>query len=274
MIKRLKYMRWLLLLPLLLIWLLPIGVALAGSPTDVVTINAYGYIVASPSNLVLTKVNDHQVDVSWVKGWDATNTMVRAKYGAIPTDVGDGYQVYYGAGTTASDFSVNLDMDDTTIYYKAWSQRADLVYEGSIFGIFSSIRGIGMTLIALILLPIALLTLAYVFKRPTLTWASAICWVVLSVYSYQQATKPLWTTVDIYNILFLVSVLMTLFCVIESMLMRPRREDGEPDPLSSDEEFAKESNSIAARREHDINRRVYGSRGDRRYEDGTNKEKK
>jgi hypothetical protein len=230
MIKRIQYLIWLLLLPLLLIWLLSIGVALAGNPTDVITINAYGYIVASPSNLVLTKVSDHQIDVSWVKGWDAANTMVRAKYGVIPTDVGDGYQVYYGAGSSASDFSVNLELSDSTIYYKAWSQRVDGVYEGSIFGIYNSIRGVGMVLIAFLLLALIPTVISFIVKngKLALTILGMIGWILLGAYSYTLSTT-IW---DIYYDLFVASIGMTLITgiiIVASLLSKDKDDSDEED---------------------------------------------
>ncbi len=121
----------------------------AGTSADV-TITATGYICAAPGGLILTYVNDYEVGISWTKGIDAANTMVRGAVGRVPTSRTDGYLVYYGSGNTTSDTGVSFEETAAPIYYRAWSQNAGGIWEET--GIWNFIEGVGMTLIALFIL--------------------------------------------------------------------------------------------------------------------------
>lgn len=95
-------------------------------------------ITATPSlttgiiNFTITYVSDTQLDLDWGFSGDAVNIMIRAQYGAYPDDIPnedtaptDGYLVYYGGDTSASDTSMNFDESPGVLYYKAWGQKAD-----------------------------------------------------------------------------------------------------------------------------------------------------
>lgn len=75
----------------------------------------------APENFTLTYVSETEVGITWDIGTNADNTLIRAKYGEYPEDTTDGYQVYYGAGTSTSDTGVNFDASLDTVYYRAWS---------------------------------------------------------------------------------------------------------------------------------------------------------
>lgn len=141
-------MKWLkvVILSLLLVLLIPSPI-LADTSQDV-TVTAAGWILAQPpTGLTLTYISDYEVGISWTKGVDADNTMIRGAVGRVPEDISDGYLVYNGSGTTTSDTGVSLDETATPVYYRAWSQDVHGSWES--IGISDFIGGIGMTLLAL-----------------------------------------------------------------------------------------------------------------------------
>ncbi len=152
----------------------------AGTSADV-TITATGYICAAPGGLILTYVNDNEVGISWTKGVDAANTMVRGAVGRLPTSITDGYQVYYGSGNTTSDTGVSFEETAAPIYYRAWSQNAAGIWE--INGIWDYIEGVGMTLIALILFGGIVSFFALWKKSPLIGMAASAVWVFTLMYT-------------------------------------------------------------------------------------------
>jgi len=73
-----------------------------------------------PSSFTAAAISDSQIDLTWVMGDGAGRTMVRGKTGGYPADYSDGYEVYFGIGTGASDTGLS---DNTTYYYRAWSEK-------------------------------------------------------------------------------------------------------------------------------------------------------
>ena len=87
---------------------------------------------AGITGFTITYISDTQLDLDWNNGSAVSQVMVRAKYGEYPADIpdedtapSDGYQVYYGAGTSASDTSMDFDENPGKLYYRAWAQKAD-----------------------------------------------------------------------------------------------------------------------------------------------------
>lgn len=138
---------WRSLLGLLTFALISLWPQTVSADTSVdVTITATGIVVEAPGGLILTYVTDYQVDVDWTKSAGAEMTMVRAAVGRPPADRTQGYLIYYGNGTAASDTGVSLDETGAAIFYRAWSET--LVGEWSPGYAENSIQGVGMTLIA------------------------------------------------------------------------------------------------------------------------------
>jgi hypothetical protein len=73
----------------------------------------------APAIFTATPDGSDQIDLSWIKGAGANNTMVRGKLGSYPASVSDGYQVYFNTGLSASDTGL---IPSTTYYYRAWSE--------------------------------------------------------------------------------------------------------------------------------------------------------
>ena len=128
---------------------LPIGVCFASSSAGVtVSGNPPGFI-GPPTNFTLTKLDSNRVEITWVEGINADNTMIRRSTGGYPEDETDGTQVYYGSGEEYTE--ENLDLDRIVYYYRAWGEKSsiysDEYAEGSIGG--GVLLFIGMVALAL-----------------------------------------------------------------------------------------------------------------------------
>lgn len=76
-----------------------------------------------PEDFVVTYISDNELELTWALGQYAENTLVRGAIGRCPEDRNDGYLVYYGSGTNATDWvRVGVDLD---ICYVAWSEGVD-----------------------------------------------------------------------------------------------------------------------------------------------------
>jgi len=78
------------------------------------------------------------LDFTWGYSGNTTQIMIRGKYGSYPANIADnltqpsdGYLVYYGANTTASDTSMDFDQNPGAIYYRAWGQKNDGTWDTS-----------------------------------------------------------------------------------------------------------------------------------------------
>jgi len=139
--------KWLIALIIVIaIFLIPVSVLADTSAS--VTVTATGYVVGAPGDFTLTYISDYEVGISWTKGADAVNTMVRAKYGSMPTSRTDGYRIYYGDGISASDTGVNFDESAATVYYRAWSENAGGLWEET--GTSDSMESAIMTLLGIL----------------------------------------------------------------------------------------------------------------------------
>ena len=141
--------KWLVILVLLALGLILATVPVLAGTSAEVTVTATGYICEAPGGLTLTYVSDYEVGISWTKGEDAVNTMIRAKYGSVPESRTDGYLVYYGAGTSASDTGVSIDETVAPIYYRAWSESTGGAWEEE--GISNFFEGGGMLFIGMLI---------------------------------------------------------------------------------------------------------------------------
>lgn len=162
----------------LLVLLIP-SVASASTSEDVV-VTATGYVAGVPGDFTLTYISDYEVGISWTKGPDAQNTMVRGAVGRLPEDRTDGYQVYYGDGTSTSDTGVSLDETAAPVYYRAWSQNVSGVWEEE--GVSDSLEGFGMTTVAIALIVLVFSILAFWKRDAVLYMLSTIGWIFMTFY--------------------------------------------------------------------------------------------
>lgn len=180
------------------------------------------------TNFTVTYVNETQIDLSWGFSGDAVNIMIRAKYGEYPDDIPDedtaptdGYLVYYGSGTSCSDTSVNFDENVSTLFYKAWGQKAS----GKWYTDTSTGEQESEMLLLGILAGLALIPLIASFAlksgRKILCWVSAGGWILLSAYSYTRY-ETLW---DVYYSLFLFAGIMVMACAFLPLIFKEKKED-------------------------------------------------
>jgi hypothetical protein len=165
---------------------IPISVEAATTADVVVT--ASGYIVGSPSGLVISYTGEDYVDISWVKGALAENTMVRVGHTGYPTSLTDGGLVYYGNGTTTqyvySYATLLANEEYEGLYFTAWSQRADGVWQmiGSSTGAYSFWQDVNMLFVIVSLIVLALTFYAFKLKNVALSIVSAFGWAGLAIH--------------------------------------------------------------------------------------------
>jgi hypothetical protein len=168
--------KWLAILALLILGLV-LGVIPASADTSAeVTVTATGWVCGAPGGFTITYISDYEVGLSWAKGAGAVNTMVRAAYGRMPESREDGYLVYYGDREYCSDTAVSLDETATPVYYRAWSQNIGGAWEeGETTGF---IEGIGVTMIAFIVLALGIVGIA-MWKKHLLLYLVAFIGLIL-----------------------------------------------------------------------------------------------
>jgi len=82
-----------------------------------------------PTDFTVQQIGE-DIICNWTNSPTGVATMIRAKFGDYPADMTDGYEVFYGAGSTAIDTGVNLDENISTIFYVAYAENA--------FGVWST----------------------------------------------------------------------------------------------------------------------------------------
>lgn len=215
----------LLLAGLMLLFPSPAGAA----TTADITITATGIVVAAPGGFTLTYVSDYEIGIDWVKAVGAENTMVRAAVGRYPETITDGYLVYYGDGTSATDTGVSLDETAAAVYYRAWSETAGGVFspvwaEGLMEGIGVIIVGIA----ALILVAIIGLGLAWSQKNVIFAIIGTFVMLMAGFFSYTKIE----TDGDLFWGFFLGCMGMAFMGILEAVSLRPTST--EPDEIDED----------------------------------------
>ena len=201
-----------------------------------ITITATGYICEAPGGFTLTYISDYEVGISWIKGLDADETIIRAAYGRYPTSPTDGYLVYEGIGNACSDTAVSLDETAVPIYYRAWSVKGGIVHEASWAESF--IEGIGVTLLAFLIVAIGLTIGGYHLKSMPLVYGAGGVWAVLAGYSYQQAATVDFGTWDTFGMLFWIAIAMIIVCMVEPVIYKKSKALAEEtaDAIGQDDE--------------------------------------
>jgi hypothetical protein len=214
---------------------LPASSALAGVGEEI-TIVANPLVTGGIANFTITYISETQLDFDWGYTGDATHIMIRGKYGDYPanitdpwTDPSDGYLVYYGVDTSASDTSMDFDANPGPIYYSAWAQKDNgMWYMDMESGWEESAI---VTLIALILLALGLMIVGYVFKRQAFAFGAVGGWLLIGVYSYTRSVA-VW---DIYFTLFFFCMGLVIVSALEAMYLREKPPEPPRDMDSLDE---------------------------------------
>ena len=136
------------------------------------------------------------VVASWTNSPTGTATMVRAKYGSAPTNINDGYLVYYGPLDTATDTGVNVDENMSQVVYVAWADTLS-GWSLPVQAIYEDGR------MALILITAAFIALAFWRQTPALKVVSGIVAIVFGAY---------WATVVLNSYVYMATGVG--FCVI------------------------------------------------------------
>jgi len=212
-----------------------------------VTVTAVGYVCDAPGGFTLTYISDYEVGISWVKGVDAENTMVRAAIGRLPTDRDDGWLVYYGDGTSTTGWT-NMETLSEPVYYRAWSENAGGIWEET--GASDYVEGIGMQLIAFIALAVGLTIGGYALKRMPLCFGAGGAWLVMAFYSMSKsAGSSVMDIVDIYMALFWIGIGLVLVCMLEPAMQGRRaklaeEEEGTPAIETEEDEGIREFTKV------------------------------
>lgn len=211
----------------------------AGTSQDV-TIIAMGFICAGPGDFCVTYISDYEVGISWERGEGVDNTMVRAAIGRCPEDRDDGYEVYYGNGSTTKDW-VNMETLSEEICYVAWTQN-DLGVWNDLDTGTGTVEGIGMVLIALISLSLGLLVISFWQKRIWLFISGGIAWFSLGMYGVIKGDSG-----EVLWIIGILGVMVAFVCFLAPLGMRIRTESGEA-TLSPDDAYERELEEEARER--------------------------
>jgi len=169
-----------------LLFLIPSSVEAATTADVLVT--AHGYIVGSPSGLVISYTGEDYVDISWTKGALADNTMVRVGHTGYPTSLTDGGLVYYGTGTSTQyvySYATLLAGEEYEgLYFTAWSQRADGMWQmiGSTTGAYSFWQDVNMMFVVIALIVLTLTFFAFKLRNVGLSIISAFGWSGMAIH--------------------------------------------------------------------------------------------
>lgn len=211
-----------------------------GADTSVeVTVTAVGYICEAPGGFTVTYISDYEVGLSWSLGNNTANIMVRGATGRYPEDRDDGYLVYYGNDTSATDW-VNMETLSVPIYYKAWSQAASGVWNEDPSS--GEVEGISMILWALIFLCVSLFGLSFWQRKYWLFLACGITWFGLGMYGLVIRDT---STGDILWIIGWVGVALSIVCFLSWIWLRERIEP--PSVLTEEESYDKELEDIVSK---------------------------
>ena len=177
-----------LLLPLALLVLSFLPASVDAATTVDVIITAHGYIVGSPSGLVISYTGEDYVDINWAKGVGADNTMIRVGTTGYPTSLTDGGLVYYGNGTS-TQYVVNYarlltGQEYDGLYFTAWSQRADGIWQmiGATSGDYAFWQDVNLMFVIVCLIVLTLTFFAFRLKNVALSIVSAFGWAGLGIH--------------------------------------------------------------------------------------------
>jgi hypothetical protein len=184
-----------------------------------------------PPTLTATLASNTQVDLSWLMGAGATTTLVRAKYGAAPTGIADGYLVYSGNATTATDWISDIQLSDNALWYSAWSYNGagySLTYatdyvEGGDMAASIGMIGIGMCLMT----GLGINVVAWWREKWWVCPIAFLFWLGLAYYAYTQSTA-----FDFYRFITWVCAGFALVSIGEIWILRQRSEDAPEETMA------------------------------------------
>jgi len=221
--------RWILLILSLVCILVGVFTSTVDAGTQEVTVTASGIVIQCPGGLVLNYVSNYEVIISWTNPPGSTNiTALRATVGREPTGPTDGYLVYQGTNTTATDW-INLDGIGETIYYRAYGMDVDGTFSlcfasGDTGGVSMHITG-SWLLVGLIALSLGLTWLSLKADLILFRIAGFLCWASLAFMFFTNVfgtdIGDSWTTLIAF--LFLVMAFATLLLQMNSEIKHEKK---------------------------------------------------
>jgi hypothetical protein len=119
------------ILVVIYIIMIPSGTALADTQITI-NVTADPLISVGIYDFRIIYISDQQLDFEWGFSAGTSNIMIRGEYGEYPDNIvdvntapSDGYLIYYGNNTTASDTSMDFDLNPGPLYIRAWAQNID-----------------------------------------------------------------------------------------------------------------------------------------------------
>ena len=208
-----------LLLGLVLVLLCASG-AMAADPSVSITVSKWAQAPLEPTDFEITQITLSSVNITWTMGTAANITIVRYSTSGYPFTVSDGSLAYSGNLTYVVVEDLNLD--EYTYYFRAWSQNeygtSTGYAQGSIgteaeddsgattIGTFTfSLTGEDMGLLEMIFL-IALIGFAF-WKRGWIRVLLAICIIIWGAFVVQYDVKVAAPLLAIGTVLFIMGAM-------------------------------------------------------------------
>lgn len=172
----------------------------------------------APTNFTATQTGVSSINLTWAMGLYATDVYIMGKEGQPPSDMTDGYLVYFGNGTYVELTGLSLGLN--TYYYKAWSSNPT---GNSTDYAETNIGGDSMMFLVFAIIPLALLGFWVVRRNGFLAYAASGAFVLLALMSMQQSSAPNPGTItDVYMGLFWIGIGMTVTCALLPTLTREK----------------------------------------------------
>ena len=92
-------------------------------------------------------------------------------------------------------------------------------------------------------LALFLMIAGYHFRRPSIAIASSIAWLIFGYYTRSLSTA----TWDIYYVFFVLGIALFFISFVEGLILRPKKEDTEPEEDIYDRETQEMEEYIAKR---------------------------
>jgi len=242
-----------------------VPMAVIADDTATITITARPRISGGITNFQVTAVSESEIDFSWGYESPADRIMIRGKVGGYPDPItdpnvapSDGYLVYYGNATEATDVRWAMESVTKPVYYAAWAQRDDGVWY-----IDESSTWMENTILLLVGLGIFLviglcLTIAAISKRSgMLSYGAVGAWVLTAFQAfYCSASSSPSQITDAYMGLFWMCIAFAIALGVWPYASRERpqiaveegEEEWEGEDLSSFFGQKKEQTSVPRRR--------------------------
>lgn len=191
--------RFLVVLLVLVLYLVPAGVVLADSSADI-TVTASGWVWGAPFGLTIRYISDFEVELEWEKPAPYTpeppgtvttvvNTLVRIKWSEAPGTRDDGYLVYYGDNSTYLDTTIDLTSAQLP-YYRLWAETVFYDVSGDIISNEweeigttggANFMSISFLFIGLILLTLGVTATSFWRRSIVLTMGASLGWLSLGM---------------------------------------------------------------------------------------------